>query len=152
MSEEPVGGGYVPIEQLDFFVDLERLCDEVWKFVERWPPFARDSMGLQLVRAIDSAGANMVEGDARFSDKESLHFFRIARGSAREAYFWLRRAKARNLLTEDTADDIIARFLSVCRRMNKLISTRRAKLDTVKEAAALYIAAPEPDEPDWLWP
>jgi four helix bundle protein len=82
---------YTPMEALEFFQDLVLLSDEMWRQVSDWKPFCRDKIGIQLVRAMDSVGANLVEGDGRHSDKESLHFFSIARGSARETRYWLQR-------------------------------------------------------------
>src|SRR2546421_12325299 len=129
---------YQPIEELDFFTDLELVIDDVWKVVTRWQPFARDSVGLQLVRASDSVGANLVEGDARFSDKESLQYFRIARASAREARFWLKRATRRALIPERDAASLLQRLESVMRRVSALIRFRRAQVGVVKEQVVPY--------------
>lgn len=40
----------------------ERLADDIWKLVNSWEPFARDTIGTQVVRSADSADANIVEG------------------------------------------------------------------------------------------
>ena len=69
---------YTLIESLDFFRDMEALCDIVYKEVASWPQLPMDTVGRQLVRALDSIGANIVEGDARQTPKESLRYFNIA--------------------------------------------------------------------------
>jgi four helix bundle protein len=131
--------GYVPIEELEFFRELEELAEAVWRDVARWQNFEKNTIGTQLVRALDSVGANLVEGDGRHSDHESLHFFSIARGSAREARLWLHRAQLRGLMT---SDEHVSRLESVVRRLNALISTRRRNATRVRDAAIYYNAVP----------
>ena len=72
--------------------------------VERWKPFARQTIGSQLVRAADSVGANIAESHGRFYFGEKLQFLYYARGSLYETRHWLRLAWRRSLLpTEDSA-------------------------------------------------
>jgi hypothetical protein len=95
-------------------------------------------------------GANLVEGDARFSDKESLQFFRIARASAREARYSLYRAASRKYVSADSVNLHILGLESVLRRMNALITTRRQRMDSVRESRVEYTAT-VPDDP-WFDP
>src|SRR5205085_964198 len=97
---------------LDFFKELEGLSDVLYLEIEKWRPFARTVVGGQLARAIDSVGANLVEGDARYSNKESLQFFSIARASGREARYWLRRAEKRSLISAAAAQSHISKLES----------------------------------------
>src|SRR5438105_2918038 len=92
---------HVPIEQMEFFRIYVAVADWTWAAVGHWSPFARDTVGKQLVRAIDSVGANLVEGDGRYSDAEAVHFFYIARASARESKYWFQRAVTRGLIAAD---------------------------------------------------
>jgi four helix bundle protein len=103
-------------------------------------PFARDTVGKQLVRATDSVGANLVEGDGRFSSADALHFFIIARLSAREARYWLKRAVGRRLIAEEEGEVQIEKLASATQLLNKLISFRRTrqKSDRVREPPAEY--------------
>jgi len=45
----------------------ERLADEIWKIVNCWDFFAKDTIGKQIVRSADSVGANIAEGLGRGS-------------------------------------------------------------------------------------
>lgn len=88
-------------ENLQIYQLAERLSDEVWAIVIAWEPFARNTIGSQLVRSTDSIGANIAEGSGRGSDADYKRFLKIARGSLYETRHWLRRAFKRQLLTED---------------------------------------------------
>jgi four helix bundle protein len=87
------------LESLDVFILAEQLADAVWEVASRWPNFARDTIGKQLVRAADSVGANIAEGYGRFTYKDRRHYLHVARGSLYETRYWLRRAYRRSLLT-----------------------------------------------------
>lgn len=90
----------VPFEQLEVYQLAEKLADEAWSVVQTWNTFARDTVGKQMVRAADSVGANIAEGNGRGSYQDNRRFVRIARGSLNETKHWLRRAFTRGLLNE----------------------------------------------------
>ena len=94
--------GHVPVEEMELFRRFVTIPDWVWDTVAKWPRLAQDTVGKQLIRAIDNVGANLVEGDGRFSGLDSIHFFVISRASAREARYWLERAIHRKLIDEVT--------------------------------------------------
>ncbi len=87
-------------ERLQVYQLAESLADDTWGIVIKWDPFARDTVGKQLVRAADSIGANIAEGTGRGSFQDNRRFVRVARGSLYETRHWLRRAFNRHLLTE----------------------------------------------------
>ena len=86
-------------EKLEIYQLAEKLADEIWFIAEKWQYFEKDTVGKQIVRAADSIGANIAEGNGRYSYKDNQRFIRIARGSLNETRHWLRRAYTRNLLT-----------------------------------------------------
>lgn len=88
-------------ENLRVYQLAETLSDEVWEIVIQWDNFARDTVGKQLVRAVDGLGANIAEGAGRGSYQDNRRFVKIARGSLNETKHWLRRAYKRKLLTTD---------------------------------------------------
>ena len=88
-------------ENLRVYQLAETLADEIWDVVEPWKNFAKDTVGKQIVRAADSIGANIAEGDGRGTYQENRRFVRIARGSLNETRHWLRRAFKRGLLKEE---------------------------------------------------
>ena len=91
-------------ENLKVYQAAEELADLIWDVVSEWEPFARDTVGKQLVRAADSIGANIAEGQGRQSFADNKRFVRIARGSLNETRHFLRRAHKRKLLSQDQID------------------------------------------------
>ena len=85
-------------EDLQVYRLAEELADEIWAVVCQWQYFPRDTIGKQLVRAVDSIGANIAEGEGRRSFRDNRRFVRIARASLNETRHWLRRAHRRALL------------------------------------------------------
>jgi four helix bundle protein len=73
-------------------------ADELHQAVAAWSAFDRWSFGLQLVRAVDSVGANIAEASGRWTAADRRRLLLIARGSLYEAEHWLLRAEARGLL------------------------------------------------------
>ncbi len=89
------------LEELRVYGMAEKLADLAWDVVTNWDPFAKTTVGHQLVRAADSVGANIAEGYGRASPADHQRFVRIARGSPYEARHLLRRADKRRLLTKE---------------------------------------------------
>jgi four helix bundle protein len=79
-------------------------------------------LGIQLVRAADSIGANIAEGLGRGSPADQRRFILIARGSVSEAEHWLMRARARGILT---TQDLERELREVGRMLNGLVKTFR---------------------------
>ncbi|MGD9630204.1 MAG: four helix bundle protein [Pyrinomonadaceae bacterium] len=84
----------------------EILADKVWTIVLGWNNLATDTVGKQLIRSVDSIGANISEGEGRGSHADNKRFVRIARGSLQETQHWLRRAYKRNLLTAEEIEEL----------------------------------------------
>ena len=93
-------------EELQVYQLAEKLADKIWKIVEEWNQFAKDTVGKQIVRAADSIGANIAEGNGRYSFQDNQRFVKIARGSLYETRHWLRRAYVRKLLTNEEVKKI----------------------------------------------
>ena len=79
----------------------EKLANKLWFIVQDWDYFAKDTVGKQIIRSVDSIGANIAEGNGRYNYKDNQRFVKIARGSLNETRHWLRLACARNLLTTE---------------------------------------------------
>ena len=89
-------------ENLRVYKLSEEIADVIWDTTLDWQPFAKSTVGAQVVRSADSIGANIAEGVGRGTYADNRRFVRNARGSLNETKHWLRRAYRRGLLTEKT--------------------------------------------------
>ena len=101
----------------------EELADTTWQIVLKWPQFAKDTIGKQLVRAADSIGANIAEGSGRKAFQDNRRFVRIARGSLNETQHWLRRAYKRELLSEPQVKDLKLKLDELAPTLNAYLNS-----------------------------
>ena len=113
-------------EKLEVYRLSERLADHIWDIVLRWDSFARDTIGKQMVRAVDSVGANISEGVGRSSYKDNQRFIRTARGSLYETKHWLRRAYRRRLLSREEVAALKPLVDELSPRLNAYLNAIRA--------------------------
>jgi four helix bundle protein len=93
-------------ENLRVYKLSEELADTIWGVVVRWDSFAKETVGKQIVRAVDSIGANISEGTGRGSFQDNRRYVRIARGSLNETQHFLRRAFKRKLLSKQDVEKL----------------------------------------------
>lgn len=84
----------------------------------RWDEFARDVVGKQLAKAVDSIGANIAECYGRFHFGEKLQFLYFARGSLFESKYWLNRARTRELLALNDCQKYSDDLTALARQLN----------------------------------
>ena len=106
------------MEDLRLLQNAEAICDEVWDVVEQWTIFQQRTVGQQLVRSIDSVGANIAESYGRFHYGEKIQFLYYARGSIYETKFWLRRATVRKLMPVEDAKRHADQLESIAKSIN----------------------------------
>lgn len=99
------------------------LADYLHAAVAGWPRDFRWTIGRQLLRAVESVGANIAEGAGRWHPKDKMHFFVIARGSLNETEHWITRARTLGLLDKSA----IQQVREVARPLNGLIKKQRAR-------------------------
>ena len=128
--------GRTQFEKLDVYRLSEKLADEIWTTVTAWDRFAKQTIGVQVVRSADSIGANIAEGAGRGSFQDNRRFVRTARGSLNETKHWLRRAHLRHLLDSETV-----------RRIKPLVDELAPKLNAyLRSIGPLPKASPRDNE------
>jgi len=101
------------LEELRVYSLSMEIAENIWLIVKEWDYFTKDTIGKQLIRAVDSIAANLSEGYGRYHYREKINFSYYSRGSLYETKTWLKKAHNRNLLNDenyglfvDTIDDI----------------------------------------------
>lgn len=127
------------LTDLRIFQQAEQLSGSVWRVATGWDYFAKHTVGEQLVRAVDSIGANIAEAFGRFHYGEKLQLLYYARGSLFETRFWLRQAYVRKLLETNQVDEIKQELAPLPIGLNLFIKAireqRNEPLDKTDDAA-----------------
>ncbi|TAE91724.1 MAG: four helix bundle protein [Verrucomicrobia bacterium] len=111
------------INKLEIYREAMRLGEVVWGVVTAWDFFAKDTVGKQFVRAVDSIAANISEGYGRHHYKENIHFFHYARGSTEETQTWIEKSANRGLIEKTTARQLYRELNTLKKRLNAYIKT-----------------------------
>jgi four helix bundle protein len=113
------------LDRLPIFQAAEQLSDEVWAEVARWERFNREVVGSQLIRAVDSIGANIAESHGRFHYAEKINFLYYSRGSLSESVFWLGRCAHRSLIPAEKAQQFLNDLDQLAQDTNSYINYLR---------------------------
>lgn len=105
-----------------------KLSNQVLDIILKWDYFAKDTVGKQFVRAIDSISANIAEGFGRYSKKDKVKFFRYSFGSLYESLDWNEKSHIRKLLSEDEYSQIFSELIKLPKAINSLILFTNKKL------------------------
>lgn len=133
------------LEDLRVLKIAEGIADAIWAQAGQWNEFARDTIGKQIVRAVDSIGANIAEGFGRFNFGEKLQFLYYARGSLFETRYWLKRTSVRNLMLDSDVTNYTTQLADLARQLNAFASSLKSQRrnehhpNTLHEATAEYI-------------
>ena len=115
------------LEELQVYQLSMKLGDEVWNIVINWDFFAKDTIGKQVVRSVDSIAANLSEGFGRFHYNEEKHFGYYSRGSLFETKTWLTKAFNRNLILESDFNRFMVEIDTIGIKLNNYINSIGAK-------------------------
>ena len=114
------------LEEFKVYQLSMEIAEKIWVIVDGWDYFSKDTVGKQLVRAVDSVAANLSEGYGRYHFRENINFGYYSRGSLSETKTWLTKARNRKLLTapdyllfNQQIDDIGIRLNNYIRSIGK---------------------------------
>ena len=134
------------LEDLKILQIAEGIADAVWKRVVEWEDFAKDVVGKQMAKAMDSIGANIAESYGRFNYGEKLQFLYYSRGSLFETKYWLNRALVRGLMSTEEVKDYTTGLSDVARQLNTFANSLKAQRKStntqskaIRESSAEYI-------------
>lgn len=111
------------LEELHVYTLSMEMAEKIWTIVKEWDYFAKDTIGKQLVRAVDSIAANLSEGYGRYHYREKIHFSYYSRGSLFETKTWLTKAHNRKLLACEDYDLFIDQINEIGIKLNNYINS-----------------------------
>jgi four helix bundle protein len=112
--------------RLQAFVLADDLVVDVYGATRRFPPAERFGLQSQIRRAATSVTANLVEGCARRSLRDYLHFIGIALGSASEVRYLLHLSVRLGYTTGADGERLTRGYVRVIRALQALLTSLSA--------------------------
>lgn len=119
---------YLQLNNISSYKIAFELSNYVWIIVLNWDYFAKDTVGKQFVRSIDSISANLAEGFGRYGKKDKIKFYRYSYGSVKESLDWNEKSKIRKLTTKEQYNHIFNNLNELPKEINGLIKFTNEKL------------------------
>ena len=119
---------YLKLNDIEAYKIAFKLSNQVWDIVIKWEYFAKDTVGKQFVKAIDSISANIAEGFGRYSKKDKIKFYRYSLGSLYESLDWNEKSHFRSLLSQEDYSFIFNELIKLPKALNSLIQFTNKKL------------------------
>ncbi|HCK98760.1 MAG TPA: four helix bundle protein [Candidatus Marinimicrobia bacterium] len=114
------------LEELRIYQLAMEMGEIIWVQVQKWDYFSKDTIGKQLVRAVDSVAANLsvpINRDGRYHFKETKQFGYYSGGSLYETKTWLTKAHNRELLNDKNFEALMKEINSLGKQLNKYIKS-----------------------------
>ncbi|MCF8261990.1 MAG: four helix bundle protein [Melioribacteraceae bacterium] len=115
------------LEDLEIYRLSINLGENVWKELQVWEPFLKNTLGSQLIRASDSVTLNIAEGFGRFTFKETKRFAYYARGSLFETKACIQIACKRGIIEEANYEKFESEIRNLGVKLNNYIRYLNSK-------------------------
>lgn len=126
------------IEELRVYNLSMELGEKVWEIVNQWDYFAKDTVGKQFIKAVDSIAANISEGYGRYHYRENIHFCYYSRGSLFETKTWTDKSFRRNLINEEEHKNLISNLVFIAKLLNNYVKSIGKTNNSVDEPVIDY--------------
>ncbi len=111
------------LEVLKIYQLAMNIGERVGMVVVKWDYFAKDTVGKQLVKSVDSIAAIISEGYGRFHYKENKQFCYYSRGSLYETKTWLKKAHNRGLIVDNDFQSLEKDIEAIACKLNNYIKS-----------------------------
>lgn len=120
---------YITLKDLDVYQLARKLSSIAWNIYSKMSYEEKKIMGNQFIQSVDSVGANIAEGYARFHYLEKVRFYHISRGSLSEAIeHWAELMLERNIISNPIYQELMEIHKPLQIKLNNFIaSTLNAK-------------------------
>ncbi len=119
--------------RLRVFGDAHQLTLAIYKHTRNFPRDEWYALRLQMRKAAVSIPSNIVEGNARRTTKEYVHFLNVSRASAAELAYLVDLASELSYLVGTVFKDLNDRCGRVCKQMEALLQTMEQLLAKEEE-------------------
>jgi four helix bundle protein len=113
--------------KLRVFAVADELAIDIYRLTNRFPQSEVYGLVSQMRRAAVSVPANIVEGCARATQADFLHFLHIALGSARELDYLTCLSGKLGFLDTESLNQLSSSSDMTCRLLNSLIQSIRSR-------------------------
>jgi four helix bundle protein len=117
-------------EDLLVWQQAMELVDSVYEVTDSFPKSEEYALKGQMRRAAVSIPSNIAEGTGRGTQRDFLHFLRIARGSTRELQTQVMIAQRVKYLSDESYDELQRRIISTGKLLTQLIKSIVTKLES----------------------
>jgi four helix bundle protein len=114
--------------KLRVFHDAHALTLAIYKSTRNFPREEWYALRQQMRRAAVSIPSNIVEGNARRTTREYVHFLNVSRGSAAELNYLIDLASELSFLAGAVFKALNDHCARVCRQLESLLQTMEIKL------------------------
>lgn len=113
---------YIPLKELEIYQLSRQLSAKAWSIYQRLDYHLRKNWGDQMISSIDSVGANIAEGYARYHFLDRIKFYYIARASLSESVeHWIDLGFERKIILEEEHSEIYSISKNLQIKLNKQI-------------------------------
>jgi len=117
----------VELGRLEIYKISLTLSDTIWIIYSTLDNDLKYNIGSQVMRSIDSIGANIAEGYGRFHYKDSIKFYYNARGSLWESKHWIYLMYKRELINKKQYNQMIKNLEILGKKLNSFIKNIKEK-------------------------
>jgi four helix bundle protein len=127
------------LEDLKLYQECLDFEDKIWKIVNAWEGFNKETVGEAFVKDADAISGNIAAGYGRYNFKDKKHYCYISRGYLLKTKGWLLKAKERGMIEAVEADELVENVEKIHRMLNAYIrSIGRKKEDNNYERTNNY--------------
>ena len=121
---------YITIQELKVYQLSRELSSKAWEIYGKLSFEQKKLFGDQFLRAIDSIGANIAEGYARYHDLDQVRFYHVGRASMSEAInHWASLLLERKVISDTDYNFLFEKSKELEIKLNNFISTTRKSIE-----------------------
>lgn len=126
---------FIPLSDLEVYRLARKLSAMAWEIYQRLTFQQRKVWGDQMLEAVDSVGANIAEGYARYHYLEKIRFYYISRASLSEGVeHWIDLGFERGIVSDEEYESFNRLRPDIQVKLNNMIkSTYAAKNQTRRD-------------------